>query len=68
MGGLNRPGGLAFGADGNLYVSSANTRQVLRYDLRTGIFLGVFGPFDLQSPPGDLVFVPTSRLAGVSGG
>ena len=63
-GGLSRPSGIGFGPDGNLYVSSAGTRQILRYDPRNGIFLGVFGPLDLQSPPGDLVFTRTSTLAG----
>src|SRR3954447_14839238 len=39
-GGLTDPDGMAFGHDGNLYVSSLFTHQVLRYDGRTGAFLG----------------------------
>ena len=35
-GGLRAPGGLAFGQDGKLYVSSRETRQILRFDAETG--------------------------------
>jgi DNA-binding beta-propeller fold protein YncE len=35
-GGLQAPAGMAFGPDGKLYVSSRETRQVLRYDATTG--------------------------------
>lgn len=38
---LDKPEGLCFGPDGNVYVSSANTHQVLRYS-PNGVFLGVF--------------------------
>jgi hypothetical protein len=35
-GGLNRPHGLLFGLDGNLYVNSADDDSVMRYDGTTG--------------------------------
>lgn len=35
-GGLRAPGGLAFGPDGKLYVSSRETSQILRFDAETG--------------------------------
>ncbi len=35
-GGLQAPAGLAFGPDGKLYVSSRETRQILRFDAETG--------------------------------
>jgi streptogramin lyase len=41
-GGLSRPRGVLFGPDGNLYVSSYDTGQVLRYDGSTGDFIDVF--------------------------
>ena len=35
-GGLRAPAGMAFGSDGQLYVSSRATRQILRFDASTG--------------------------------
>jgi DNA-binding beta-propeller fold protein YncE len=35
-GGLRAPAGMAFGPDGSLYVSSRETRQILRFDASTG--------------------------------
>ena len=35
-GGLRAPAGMAFGPDGRLYVSSRETRQILRFDASTG--------------------------------
>ena len=39
---LAGPFGLAFGNDGNLYVSNQQAHQVLRYNGQTGAFIGVF--------------------------
>ena len=39
---MNEPGGLVFGPDGNLYVSSGITDEVLRYNGATGAFIDVF--------------------------
>ncbi|MEM7473566.1 MAG: DUF4347 domain-containing protein [Planctomycetota bacterium] len=41
-GGLDLVEGMAFGPDGNLYVTSRLTNQVLKYDGTTGASLGVF--------------------------
>ncbi len=63
-GGLDLPRGLAFGPDGNLYVSSGDTNEVLRYNGATGLFIGVFvaaGSGGLASP-GGLAFGPDNNL------
>ena len=69
---LKRPYGNAFGPDGNLYVASFRSDQILRYDGSTGAFIDVFaqgngssagllnGPNDLSfSPDGKMLFVTT---------
>ncbi len=40
--GLKRPYGNAYGADGALYVSSFRSNQILKFNGKTGEFLGVF--------------------------
>ena len=57
-GGLTSPRGVAFGPDGNLYVASADTDSILRYDSSSGEFIDAFVPagsggLDL---PWDIVF------------
>jgi hypothetical protein len=43
-GGLPETAGIAFGPDGNLYVSSANGSSIYQYDGTTGNFLSLFVP------------------------
>jgi hypothetical protein len=63
-GGLDNPGGLAFGADNNLYVSSRGTNNVLRYNGVTGAFVDVFVPSGSGglAEPVDLAFGPDGHL------
>ena len=61
VGGLDLPDGMAFGADGNLYVASSNSNQVLRYNGTTGEFIDAFIDSGL-SAPGNLQFGPDGLL------
>jgi streptogramin lyase len=61
-GGLTDPRGMVFGPDGNLYVSSASTNKILRYNGTTGAYIddfatGLNGPHGLTFGPGGDLFV-----------
>jgi sugar lactone lactonase YvrE len=62
-GGLRGPDTLAFGPDGNLYVSSFWTNEIKRYNGSTGAFLGNFVDANsgLESPS-DIAFGPDGNL------
>lgn len=68
--GLTRPYGNAFGPDGNLYVSSFRTNEILRFDGKTGAFIDVFasdhndgfGSPDGLNGPNGLLFGPDGSL------
>lgn len=68
--GLIRPYGNAFGPDGNLYVSSFRTNEILRFDGKTGAFLDVFasdnnnglGRTNGLNGPNGLLFGPDGSL------
>lgn len=64
-GGLHDPDDLAIGPDGKLYVSSGadpESSAILRYDRRTGAFLGVFASGHGLHRPYGMVFGPDGLL------
>ena len=65
-GGLTNARGITFGSDGNLYVSSGDTDQVLEYQgpagSSPGAFLKVFVSITNASGPGPLLFGPDGNL------
>ncbi len=70
-GGLDGARSPVFGPDGNLYVSSVITDQVLRFDGQTGLSLGVFlndhldGPGAIQFRDG-MVYISNSAIHTVA--
>lgn len=66
-GGLDNPVGLTFGPDGELYVASGETDQVLRYDGASGAFLGVFAQGGGLDAPRQVNFGPDGHLHVASG-
>jgi len=60
-GGLKSPQGIQFGSDNNIYVASAGTNQILKFNVN-GQALGVFSELPKTCYPTDIVFGPDSNL------
>ena len=54
--------GIVFGPDGKLYVSSASTNSILRYNGGTGAFIDAFTSDGLLNLPTGLTFGPDNNL------
>lgn len=59
--------GLTFGPDGHLYVASQGTSQIVRFDGKSGRFLGVFSDAGI-SAPSEIGFGPDGHLYVASTG
>jgi DNA-binding beta-propeller fold protein YncE len=66
-GGLREPPAAVSGPDGHVYVASFGTDQVLRFNGKTGRFLGVFAADDRLKEPADLAFGPDGDLYVAAG-
>ena len=69
-GGLDGAAGISFGPDGNLYVASYGSSEILRYDGATGAFIDAFvsaGTAGISAPLG-LTFGPDGDLYVASRG
>ncbi len=60
-GGLGAPTDMAYGPDGNLYVASAGSDAILRYDGVTGAFISVASGGGIEFPTG-ITFGPDGNL------
>jgi len=61
-GGLLHPQGIAYGADGNVFVASSGTDQILRYQGGSGQYIGVFVQLQKGCHPKGIEFGPDGNL------
>ena len=59
---LSAPSGAVLGPDGNLYVASTGTNQVLRYNGTSGAFIDIFTKGTAPLGPDSLTFGPDNNL------
>lgn len=63
--GTDGPWGMA-GKDGILYVASFGSDQIIKFDIRNGLFLGYFGDSTVLDSPEGIRFGPDGLLYVVS--
>jgi outer membrane protein assembly factor BamB len=61
-GGLEKPEGVAWGADGHIYVASSGNDQIIKFNAGNGQFIGIFAKLTPGCTAKGMVFGPDGNL------